>query len=151
MSAKTQTLTILVADADHDDRVSIRKAWEKSRVANDLRFVKDGEELTEYLNQVGRYRDPASAPRPAVMLLDLNLPKMDGRDALQEIKNDPALSQIPVIVLTSSPAEEGILRSCDLGGNFCIRKPVTFKALVDVLQVLERYWIEIVDLNSVAE
>jgi CheY-like chemotaxis protein len=150
MSANTQTLTILVADADHDDRVSIRRAWEKSRVANDLRFVKDGEELTEYLNQVGRYCDPAAAPRPAVILLDLNLPKMDGRNTLQEIKNDPALSQIPIIVLTSSPAEEGILRSCDLGGNFCIRKPVTFKALVDVLQVLERYWIEIVDLQSVA-
>jgi CheY-like chemotaxis protein len=146
MSARRKSLTVLVADDDDDDRGYIRKAWEKSRVSNDLRFVEDGEELTEYLNRTGRYSDPASSPRPAVILLDLNMPKKDGREALREIKADPKLRQIPIIVLTTSQADEDILRSSDLGANSYITKPVTFGALVDVLQVLGKYWIEIVDL-----
>jgi CheY-like chemotaxis protein len=108
--------------------------------------VEDGEELTEYLNHTGRYSDPASAPRPAVILLDLNMPKKDGREALREIKVNPELRRIPIIVLTTSKADEDICRSYDLGANSYITKPVTFGALVDVLQVLGRYWIEIVDL-----
>ena len=147
MNADRKTITILVADDDEDDRSFIRRAWSKSRVANDLRFVKDGEELTEYLNHTGRYTDPESAPRPAVILLDLNMPKKDGREALREIKADPELRQIPVIVLTASKAEEDIYRSYDLGANSFITKPVTFGALVEVLRVLERYWIEIVDVQ----
>ena len=151
MNAKKQTLTILVADDDPDDRFFIRKAWAKSRVANELRFVEDGVELTEYLNHEGKYSDPASAPRPAVILLDLNMPKKDGREALREIKAIPGLRQIPVIVLTSSKADEDICRSYDLGANSYITKPVTFEALVDVLQILGKYWIEIVDLQVDAE
>ena len=139
-------LTVLVADDDEDDRSFIKKAWSKGRAANDLRFVEDGEELTEYLNHSGRYIDPASAPRPAVILLDLNMPKKDGREALREIKANPELRQIPVIILTTSQADEDICRSYDLGANSYITKPVTFAALVEVLQVLGKYWIEIVDL-----
>jgi CheY-like chemotaxis protein len=145
-ASRKKPLTVLVADDDEDDRSFISKAWNKSRAANDLRFVEDGEELTEYLNHSGRYSDPASAPRPAVILLDLNMPKKDGREALREIKANPELRQIPVIVLTTSQADEDICRSYDLGANSYITKPVTFAALVDVLQVLGKYWIEIVDL-----
>jgi CheY-like chemotaxis protein len=146
MNDKRKSLSVLVADDDDDDRGFIKKAWAKSRVANDLRFVEDGEELTEYLNHAGRYSDPASAPRPAIILLDLNMPRKDGREALREIKANPELRQIPVIVLTTSKADEDICRSYDLGANSYITKPVTFAALVDVLQVLGKYWIEIVDL-----
>ena len=146
MNDKRKSLSVLVADDDDDDRGFIKKAWAKSRVANDLRFVEDGEELTEYLNHTGRYSDPASAPRPAIILLDLNMPKKDGREALREIKANPELRQIPVIVLTTSQADEDICRSYDLGANSYITKPVTFAALVDVLHVLGKYWIEIVDL-----
>jgi CheY-like chemotaxis protein len=145
-ASRRRPLTVLVADDDEDDRSFICKAWNKSRAANDLRFVEDGEELTEYLNHSGRYIDPASAPRPAVILLDLNMPKKDGREALREIKANPELRQIPVIVLTTSKADEDICRSYDLGANSYITKPVTFAALVDVLQILGKYWIEIVDL-----
>lgn len=146
MNGNRKSLTILIADDDDDDRAFIRKAWEKSRVANDLRFVEDGVELMEYLNQTDRFAEPGSAPRPAVILLDLNMPKKDGREALREIKANADLRQIPVIVLTTSQADEDICRSYDLGANSYIAKPVTFGALVDVLQVLGKYWIEIVDL-----
>ena len=150
MNSMKRPLTILVADDDDIDRGFIRRAWEKSRAANDLRFVKDGEELIEYLNHAGKFSDPASSPRPAVILLDLNMPKKDGREALREIKADPKLRQIPIIVLTTSQAEEDICRSYDLGANSYIAKPATFEALVDALQVLGRYWIEIVDLQPAA-
>ncbi len=113
---------------------------------DDLRFVEDGEELIEYLNRAGRYSDPESAPRPAVMLIDLNMPKKDGREALREIKADPLVRQIPIIVLTTSQADEDICRSYELGANSFISKPVTFGGLVDVLQVLREYWIETVHL-----
>ena len=147
MKARKKSLTILVADDDEIDRGFIMRAWAKSRAANDLRFVEDGVELLEYLRHIGQYSAPSSSPRPAVILLDLNMPRKDGREALQEIKADPELRQIPIIVLTSSQAEEDFCRSYDLGANSYIIKPVTFEALVDVLQVLGRYWIEIVDLH----
>jgi CheY-like chemotaxis protein len=150
MNDSRKSLTVLVADDDEEDRSFIRKAWEKSRVSNQLRFVEDGEELIEYLNQTGRYSESASAPRPAVILLDLNMPKKDGREALREIKADPGLRQIPVIVLTASQAESDICRSYDLGANSYITKPVTFEALVEVLRVLGKYWIEIVEAQSSA-
>jgi CheY-like chemotaxis protein len=146
VSAKEQHLTVLVADDDDDDRGLIWKAWRKNHSSSYLRFVDDGEELTDYLNHVGRYSDPASAPRPAVILLDLNMPRKDGREALREIKANPKLCQIPIIVLTTSKADEDICRSYELGANSYITKPVTFGSLVDVLQVLGKYWIEIVDL-----
>ena len=146
MRESTRPLTILVADDDEDDRALIRKAWQKNRGTNDLRFVEDGEELMEYLNHEGSYSDTAHAPRPTVILLDLNMPKKDGREALREIKANSSLRQIPIIILTTSQADEDICRSYDLGANSYIAKPVTFGALVDVLQVLGQYWIDTVDL-----
>jgi CheY-like chemotaxis protein len=146
MGSSKQPLTVLVADDDEDDRSFIRKAWNKSRAANGLRFVEDGLELTDYLSHLGKYSDPGSSPRPGVILLDLNMPKKDGREALREIKANPELRQIPIVILTTSQADEDICRSYDLGANSYITKPVTFAALVDVLQVLGKYWIEIVDL-----
>lgn len=139
-------VTILMADDDEDDREFAREAMSSCRLANDLRFVEDGEELLEYLGRRGRYAAPDSAPRPGVILLDLNMPRIDGREALREIKSDADLKQIPVVVLTTSRAEEDIFRSYNLGANSFITKPVTFTGLVEVMRDLGRYWFEIVEL-----
>lgn len=141
-----ESITILMADDDADDRRLTRDALEESRLANDLRFVENGEELLAYLRRQGKYAAAEASPRPGLILLDLNMPRMDGRTALKEIKADPDLRQIPVTVLTTSKADEDIFRSYDLGVNSYIVKPVTFEALVDILQTLEKYWFEIVEL-----
>jgi CheY-like chemotaxis protein len=146
MTKGRRAITILIADDDEDDRRFIKTAWLKSRVGNGLRFVEDGEELMEYLQHRGRYSDPASAPRPGLILLDLNMPRKDGREALSEMKADAALRQIPVVVLTTSQAEEDIYRTYDLGASSFITKPVTFASLVTVVEAVGRYWIEIVEL-----
>lgn len=139
-------VTILVADDDEDDRLMTRDALRDVRLHNDLRFVIDGVDLMDYLTRQGRHSDPADSPRPGLILLDLNMPRMDGREALAKIKDDPELRAIPVIVLTTSKAEEDIVRSYDLGVNSFITKPVTFLGLVDVMKVFTRYWLEIVEL-----
>ncbi|HVL95910.1 MAG TPA: response regulator [Solirubrobacteraceae bacterium] len=139
-------ITILVADDDEDDRLMTRDALRDARLHNDLRFVNDGVDLMDYLHRRGRHADPEQSPRPGLILLDLNMPRMDGREALAEIKRDPELRRIPVVVLTTSKAEEDILRSYDLGVNSFISKPVTFVGLVEVMKVFSRYWLEIVDL-----
>jgi CheY-like chemotaxis protein len=139
-------ITILLADDDEDDRLMTRDALRDARLHNDLRFVVDGVDLMEYLRREGRYKDPAASPRPGLILLDLNMPRMDGREALREIKSDPELRSIPVVVLTTSKAEEDILRTYDLGVNSFITKPVTFLGLVEVMKVFSRYWLTIVDL-----
>lgn len=141
-------IVILMADDDPDDRMFAREALEESRVVNELRFVEDGEELLEYLNRAGRYVEPGSAPRPGVILLDLNMPRKDGREALAEIKGNPSLRRIPIVILTTSRSEEDIVHSYDLGVNSFITKPVTFEGLVEVMKALGRYWIEIVELPS---
>ncbi len=123
-------------------------ALQEGRLANDIRFVEDGEELIEYLQRAGRYTEAELAPRPGMILLDLNMPRMDGREALKVIKSDPELRRIPVIVLTTSKAEEDIYRSYDLGVNSFIIKPVTFDGLVNIMRVLEAYWFEIVEIPS---
>jgi CheY-like chemotaxis protein len=143
----SRAITILLADDDPDDRVMARDALAESMLTNPLATVEDGEELMEYLTGTGRYAD-AQPPRPGIILLDLNMPRKDGRQALQEIKSDPSLRRIPVVVLTTSKAEEDILRSYDLGVNSFITKPVTFEQLVQVMQSLGRYWLEIVELPS---
>jgi CheY-like chemotaxis protein len=135
-----------MADDDADDREMTREAFEEARLANDLRFVCDGEELMDYLHRRGKYSDPASSPRPAILLLDLNMPKKDGREALQEIKADPQLRQIRVIVLTTSKAEEDVYRAYDVSATSFITKPVKFDALVEVVKALGKYWLEIVEL-----
>lgn len=142
----SRPFTILMADDDEDDRLLATEALAESRVSNELRCVEDGVELMDYLHRRGVYAPPASAPRPGLILLDLNMPRMDGREALREIKGDPSLRRIPVVVLTTSRADEDIARSYDLGANSYIPKPVTFDGLVEVVRALGRYWIEIVEL-----
>ncbi|MDR3608583.1 MAG: response regulator [Oligoflexia bacterium] len=139
-------ITILVADDDADDRLMINDALHENRLANDLRFVEDGEVLMDYLLRRGKYENPESSPRPGLILLDLNMPKKDGREALKEIKGNPKLKGIPIVVLTTSKAEEDVYRTYDLGVNSFITKPVTFDALVSITRDLGRYWFEIVEL-----
>jgi CheY-like chemotaxis protein len=146
MKKHGEPITILMADDDADDRRLTRDALEESRLANDLRFVENGEELLDYLRHQGKFANLETYPRPGLILLDLNMPRKDGRTALKEMKADPDLRQIPVTVLTTSKADEDIFRSYDLGVNSYIVKPVTFEALVDILQTLEKYWFEIVEL-----
>ena len=148
MTRSAKPITILMADDDPDDRQMTREAFEASRVANDLRFVEDGVELMDYLCRRNRYADPLSSPRPGLILLDLNMPKKDGRQALSEIKADPNLRNIRVVVMTTSKAEEDILRTYDLGASSYVTKPVTFTGLVDVISTLGRYWLEIVELPT---
>src|SRR5437773_6950618 len=143
---KVRSITILLADDDPDDRLLARQALEKSRLANDLRCVEDGEELLDYLRRRGKYADPKESPRPGLVLLDLNMPRKDGREALREIKSDPRLRDIPIVVLTTSKAEEDIARTYHLGVNSYITKPVKFAALVEVMRSLGKYWFEIVEL-----
>jgi CheY-like chemotaxis protein len=143
MSKEWRPITLLLADDDPDDRMMIREALEEIRLANDLREVEDGQELMEYLRHEGKYADPGSSPRPGLVLLDLNMPRKDGREALQEIKSDPALRQIPIVVLTTSKAEEDIFRTFDLGVNSYITKAFTFESLVEIMRTLKRYWFEI--------
>jgi len=133
-------ITILMAEDDAEDRLLAKEALAQSRLANDLRFVEDGEQLVDYLNHRGRYADIADSPKPGLILLDLNMPKKDGREALREIKVDPQLRRIPVVVLTSSKAEEDIFRTYDLGANSFIIKPVSFQGLVEVMKSLKRSW-----------
>src|SRR5215207_2614412 len=132
---------ILMADDDADDRLLARDAFAESRLNGDLHFVEDGEELLDYLLRRGKYDSLATAPRPRLILLDLNMPKKDGREALREIKGDPDLRRIPVVVLTTSKAEEDIYRTYDLGANSFITKPVSFDGLVAVMRDIGRYWI----------
>lgn len=145
-SDNPKPITILLADDDTDDRMLAKEALEESRLANDLRFVVNGEELMDYLHRRGAYAEAETSPRPGLILLDLNMPKKDGREALAEIKADPELRRIPIIILTTSKAEEDIYRTYDLGVSSFITKPVTFEGLVAVMQALGRYWFEIVEL-----
>jgi CheY-like chemotaxis protein len=145
-SKNATPITILMADDDADDRQLTREALEDARLINDIRFVENGEELLEYLRRQGKWATPADAPRPGLILLDLNMPRKDGRTVLKEIKQDPEFRTIPVVILTTSKSDEDVYRSYDLGVNSYIVKPVTFEALVDILQTLEKYWFEIVEL-----
>ena len=146
MKPQGKRITILLAEDDADDRLLVREALSEGRVLNELRCVEDGEELLDYLRRRGPYADPETSPRPGLVLLDLNMPRKDGREALREIKADPDLKRIPVVVMTTSKAEEDILSSYDLGASSYITKPVTFERLVELMKVMGRYWIEFVEL-----
>ena len=148
MNRDSQRITILMADDDPEDRLLAKEALDEARLANDLHFVENGEELMDYLRQRGAYSDPTESPRPGLILLDLNMPKMDGREALKEIKKDQLLRRIPVVILTTSKAEEDVIRTYDVGASSFVTKPVTFEGLVDVMKGLARYWFEIVKLPS---
>jgi len=141
-------ITILLADDDEEDRAMTEEALKESRLANDVRFVADGEELTDYLFRRGAFADPGLAPVPGLILLDLNMPKKDGREVLSELKSDPELRKIPIVVLTTSKTEEDIVRSYALGVNSFITKPVTFEGLVEAMTVFTQYWFEIVALPA---
>jgi CheY-like chemotaxis protein len=148
MKSGKKSIVIVVADDDPDDCLLIKEAFKRGLLINGLRFVEDGEELMDYLRRRGKYKDASLSPRPEVILLDLNMPKKDGREALKEIKSDPDLKSIPVVILTTSKEEEDIFRSYDLGANSYITKPVTFSGLVEAIKSLGKYWFEIVELPS---
>lgn len=148
MSQSEETVEILMADDDADDRLLAERALHEYRLKNGIRFVEDGEELMDYLYRRGKYSAPGSAPTPGLILLDLNMPRKDGREALAEIKRDPVLHKIPVVILTTSKAEEDIVRAYDLGVNSYITKPVSFQGLAEVMKTLSIYWFEIVKLPN---
>jgi CheY-like chemotaxis protein len=137
-----------MAEDDPDDRLLVKEAFKDNRLSNELYFVEDGEQLMDYLYMRGKFSDPKRAPRPGMILLDLNMPKKDGREALVEIKADPNLRKIPIVVLTTSKNEEDIVRSYDLGASSYITKPVTFESLVEVTRAMGKYWFEIVELPN---
>jgi CheY-like chemotaxis protein len=146
MKTEGKMITILLADDDPDDRKLTQDAFAENRLANLLHCVEDGEELLDYLHRRGKYDKLRGEALPGLILLDLNMPRKDGREALKEIKADPEFRRIPIVVLTTSKAEEDILRSYDLGVNSYVTKPVTFKSLVELIKVLGRYWFEVVEL-----
>lgn len=145
MTSKREAITILMADDDDDDFLLTKKALAESKLANRLVRVEDGEELIEYLKRRGKYEN-ADVCRPGMILLDLNMPRKDGRETLKEIKSDPDLKDIPVVIFTTSKTDEDIFRSYQLGSNSFITKPVTFDKLVAVISALGAYWFKIVKL-----
>ena len=151
MNQEALPITILMADDDSDDRRLTQEALTEGRLMNPMVFVENGEELMDYLRHEGKYAPPNAPARPGLILLDLNMPRKDGRSVLKELKGDPELRTIPVVVLTTSKADEDVFKSYDLGVNSYIVKPVTFEALVDILQTLEKYWFQIVLLPPTKE
>lgn len=145
-----KTMEIVIAEDDADDRMLIEDAFLEGRLRNKITFVENGEVLFERLYCRGRFADRQNDNLPGLILLDLNMPRMDGREALALLKKNPAFRRIPVVILTTSKAEEDIVRSYDLGVNSFISKPVTFDGLVNIVTVLNSYWIEIVQIPEVA-
>jgi CheY-like chemotaxis protein len=140
-------ISILICDDDEDDQLLTEQALREAHIANALHFVENGEQCLDYLYQRGAYGgETGKAPRPGLILLDLNMPRLDGRGVLSVIKKDPSLRDIPVVVLSTSQLDEDIARSYDLGVNSFITKPVTFSGLGDAMNVLGRYWLEIVEM-----
>jgi two-component system, response regulator len=144
----SRPITILMADDDEEDCELTRDALGERHLAGHMRFVSDGQELMDYLRREGRYADELEAPRPAIILLDLNMPRMDGREALAEIKAEATLRQIPVIVLTTSNDEADVERTYDLGASSYITKPVAFNTLMDAMNSWKHYWFEVSALPS---
>jgi CheY-like chemotaxis protein len=143
----SRPFTILLADDDEEDRELARDALQDSRLANEMKFVVDGQDLLDYLRHEGRWSEEDS-PRPGIILLDLNMPKKDGREALAEIKADDSLRRIPIVVLTTSKDDADVLSTYDLGVSSFITKPVTFAGLVEVMRTWTQYWFEIVELPN---
>jgi CheY-like chemotaxis protein len=138
MNRSTYPIRILVADDDADDRMMIQDAFEESKLGNPVDFAEDGVE--------GKFKHLTGQPYPGFILLDLNMPRKDGRATLQEIKESAELHRIPIIILTTSKADEDIIKTYNLGVNSFICKPVSFDKLVDIVKTVGRYWIEIVAL-----
>ena len=144
-------IVVLLADDDEEDRAMATDAMREARIVNELHAVEDGEALMDYLTHRGRFAPPTLSPRPDLVLLDLNMPRKGGREVLREMKSDPVLRSIPVVVLTTSRAEEDVERIYNLGANSFITKPVTFEGLVDAMKVIGEYWFQIVRLPKELE
>ena len=149
MAQRSKPYTILMADDDYEDCLLIRDALKEARRDCDLRFVRDGEEVFDYLHRRRAYADEHNAPRPDLILLDLKMPKRGGREAIEELKSDPRFKRIPIVALTTSMAEEDVSVSYELGVNSYIVKPATFRELVDAMKTLSKYWFELVQLPPV--
>jgi CheY-like chemotaxis protein len=143
MIAATRAIDILLVEDDPGDELITREAFEHNKLHNRLHVARDGEEGLNYLYQRGAYRD---APRPDLILLDLNLPKYDGRHLLEKIKSDPDLSRIPVVVLTTSSAEEDILRSYKLHANAYVTKPVDLDQFINAVRQIDEFFLQVVRL-----
>lgn len=148
MRAENHSVTILIAEDDDDDRLITEEAFREADVQNTLHFVKNGEELLDYLCHRNQYKEAYLAPRPGLILLDLNMPKKDGREALKEIKSTPSLKQIPVVILTTSQDYQDINLAYALGANSFIVKPRRFEALVKTIKKIGSYWFETVELPN---
>jgi CheY-like chemotaxis protein len=146
VSQVPRPITILLADDDSDDRILCENALKEIHSGSKLHFVEDGEELLQYLERSGKYINEADSPRPDLILLDLNMPKKDGRAALKEIKSDPNFRRIPIVVFTTSNADSDVCATYDLGVNSFITKPITFNGLVEVMNALSKYWFGVVEL-----
>lgn len=146
MPEAPKSYTIVMADDDPEDCLLVKDALSETGLRHDLRTVSDGEELLDYLHRRNDYTSPPSAPRPDLLLLDLNMPKKDGREVLRELKADPRLQRIPVVVLTTSTSEDDVSFCYDTGASSFCTKPVTFRGLVELMEILSKYWFEHVEL-----
>lgn len=144
--AEVSPVKILLVEDGLQDIEITRRAFVKGKVRNELFVVRDGQEALDYLHHRGKFEDPETSPRPGMILLDLNLPKVGGMEVLKEIKNDERLRAIPVIVMTASPREEDVVRSYELGVNTYIQKPVEFETFMKVVRTVQEYWILIATL-----
>jgi CheY-like chemotaxis protein len=148
MKDSSKSCVVVMAEDDSDDRLLVKDAMAECHWEADLRFVENGEELMDYLLRRGKFAEEAASPRPGLILLDLNMPRKDGREALREIKADADLRRIPIVVLTTSKADTDIASLYDLGANSFISKPVQFDALVGLMKILGQYWFNIVQLPA---
>ena len=143
MTADTRPIDILLVEDDPGDVLITKEALEHSKVTNSLHIVDDGEQALAYLRHEGEYAD---STRPDLILLDLNLPRRDGREVLAEVKADPELRRIPVVVLTTSKAEEDVLRSYDLHANAYVTKPVDFDRFIEIVRQIDEFFVSVVKL-----
>lgn len=146
MNPTTKPNVIIMAEDDADDRLLVRDALQECEWDADLRFVENGEELLDYLLRQGKYQQVEHSPRPGLILLDLNMPRKDGREVLRDIRANTELRRIPVVVLTTSKADTDIEKIYELGANSFISKPVQFDGLVNLMRVLAQYWFKTVEL-----
>ena len=142
-TATARVVDVLLVEDDPGDVLMTREAFEHHRISNQLHVVNDGEQALQFLRRTGEY---ASAPRPGLILLDLNLPRRDGLEVLAELKGDPELRVIPVVILTTSQADEDILRSYALHANAYVSKPVDFERFMDVIRQIDKFFVTVVEL-----